>query len=177
MKDSLQLLRDFTQKFSAPDGEDASELVTHVVTDPSALLEIYGTLPGKFPKLFEELLLNYRWAQAVVGGLRLFANPPGNGYRGLLKEITNDKIVYEVCTANGYLQFALGEDGSYDPVCFDLKKRVSKQIAVVRLDHEDILCRKRIRVLEIVAPSFEGLVESTMSGTSNSLNLHKKNAR
>lgn len=172
MKDSLQLLRDFTQKFSAPDGEDASELVTHVVTDPSALLEIYGTLPGKFPKLFEELLLSYRWSPANIGRLRLLANPPGNGYSGLLEEITKDKIMYKVCTANGYLQFALGGDGSYDPICFDLKKRSSTHVAVVRLDHEDILCRERIRQVEVVAPSFEEFVQSIVSGTSNFLNPH-----
>lgn len=168
MKDSLQLLQDFTRKFSAVNCEDGRALVTHVVTDPSSLAEIYETLPGKFPKLFEELLLNYRWCQANIGRLRLLSNPPGNGYCGLLKEITKDKIMYEVCTANGYLQFALGEDGSYDPICFDFKKKASSKVAVVRLDHEDALCKERIRVLEIVAPSFEEYVASVVSGTSNS---------
>lgn len=160
----LPLLQEFTQKFAACDNEDVLELVVQVTTESSALTEIYRGLSAKFPSLFEMLLLNYRWFPSRVAGLRLLANPPGKGLSGFLKEITRDGCLYEVCISDGYLQFALAEDVSYDPICFDFKKRSSPKVALVRLDHEEILCRERIRVKEIVAESFEEFVCDAVSG-------------
>jgi len=55
-----------------------------------------------------------------------------------------------VLRKHGYLTFARPQDGSYDPVCFDYRKKTdSTEPAVVRIDHEEILCRDRIRIKQI----------------------------
>lgn len=159
------LLQNFTRTFRGYGlelGHDQSVIPT--VTEPVALDEIYKVLPKKFPKLFEELLLNYRWYEAEISStVRILPNPPGDGLTDFLSAITKDKTIFEVCSANGFLQFARGKDQSYDPICFDLQQRTkSNDYSIVRLDHEEILCRDRIHVSEIVAPSFKDLVLQTV---------------
>ncbi|HET8889674.1 MAG TPA: hypothetical protein VFQ41_12280 [Candidatus Angelobacter sp.] len=43
------------------------------------LNEVYAELPNefRFPRLFEQLLLSYRWAEVDLDTYRLLANPPG----------------------------------------------------------------------------------------------------
>src|SRR2546427_12600439 len=54
-----------------------------------------------------------------------------------------------------YIQFARPEGGSYDPICFDARRSVSNRgFPIVWLDHEDILCRERIRSVATVSDSF-----------------------
>ena len=60
----------------------------------------------------------------------------------------------------GLLPFARPEDWSYDPVCFDYRRSQRKlEPAVVRIDHEEILCNERIRVVEVLAKGFDALLE------------------
>jgi hypothetical protein len=51
----------------------------------------------------------------------------------------------------------------YDPVCFDLKSRKkNREFSIVKLDHEEILCNERIKVVAELAPTFEQLVKTTI---------------
>jgi len=72
---------------------------------------------------------------------------------------------------HGYLPFATPEDSSYDPVCFDYTNvSGGNEPAVVRIDHEEILCRENIRVLQVLSPGFELLLENlTAELTTGSL--------
>jgi NADPH:quinone reductase-like Zn-dependent oxidoreductase len=63
----------------------------------------------------------------------------------------------------GYLRFAMGPDMDYDPVCFDMDSRKkNREMRVVKIDHEEILCDNRIKVVAELAPSFEALVLQTI---------------
>lgn len=41
------------------------------------LKQLYQHIGAKFPPLYERLVLTWRWLDAWVDGMRLFANPPG----------------------------------------------------------------------------------------------------
>jgi len=51
----------------------------------------------------------------------------------------------------------------YDPVCFELKSRTKKKdYRIVKIDHEQILCHYRVKVVSEIASSFEELVLQTI---------------
>jgi hypothetical protein len=92
-------------------------------TSRHLLKGIYAKLPGRFPPLFERLVLSYRWAEVDLQLYRLLANPPGPGLNGLFHEMTKDSGLCESLVAAGFIQFGKGPDVDYDPVCFDTKTR------------------------------------------------------
>jgi hypothetical protein len=94
-----------------------------VETPASQLQEVYAELPGKFPNLFERLLLSYRWAEVDLGTYRLLANAPGSDFNGFFQQIFNDPALWETLIPAGFIQFGKGPDLDYDPVCFDIKSR------------------------------------------------------
>jgi hypothetical protein len=65
----------------------------------------------------------------------------------------------------------------YDPVCFDIKKRTkSNDYRIVKIDHEEILCNNRIKVVSELAPSFEQLMIETISRASKTGDQEKGRA-
>jgi hypothetical protein len=135
-------------------------------TDKSALKEIYKIIPVPFPPLFEQLILSYRWAEVDLRLYRLLANPPGQDFCRLIAEIMKDKALWDVLTPNGYLQFGKGPDLNYDPVCFDFNKPgMDGDYRIVQIDHEEILCKYRIKEVAELAPSFKDLVKLTILQT------------
>lgn len=134
-----------------------------VETSPSDLDLIYAKLPGRFPRLFEKLVLKYRWAEVDLGFYRLLANPPGEGLTGLLQEISRYPGLWAALLPAGYIQFAKGPDVDYDPVCFDIRNRKKNgECRIVKIDHEEILCNNRVKVVAELAPSFRELILKTL---------------
>lgn len=132
-----------------------------VTTPRDALSGLYQRLPAKFPPLYEQLVLSYRWPEVDLDLVTLLANPAGPDLSGLLREIFRDPGLVDVLLPNGLLPFAKAGGGNYDPVCFDMRARGKQGDApVVRIDHEEILCNRRVRVTGQVAPTFRGLVEA-----------------
>jgi hypothetical protein len=130
-----------------------------VKTDRSCLESLYIKLPARLPRLYEQLILSYRWAEVDLGRFTLLANPPGEGFDGLLQYLHFDDLL----EASSYVRFARGCDGDYDPVCFDLgQRRQGGDCPIVKLDHEQILCNSRIRKVAELAPSFRDLVTETI---------------
>src|SRR6185312_3978003 len=135
-----------------------------VETPKRFLDEIYAELPTqlRFPRLFEQLLLSYRWAEVDLGTYRLLANPPGNGLNGFFQKMSHPNF-WDIFTSAGFLQFGKGPDVDYDPVCFDIKTRKQGgDCRIVKIDHEEILCNNRIKVVAELAPSFYHLVLQTI---------------
>jgi len=135
-------------------------------TDVSPVLldGLYGRLPAKFPPLFETLLLTFRWAEVSLDRYSLMANPLGPNLDGFFKEISKDSGLWESLIPAGYLRFGKGPDMDYDPVCFDMNSRKkSHEMRVVKIDHEEILCNFRVKVVAELAPSFEALVLQTIA--------------
>jgi len=134
-----------------------------VQTDCEQLNPVYGKLPAKFPKLYEQMVLSYRWAEVDLGTYRLVANPPGADLSGLLREISRDSGLWDSLLPAGFIRFGKGPDMDYDPVCFDIKKRTKNgDYRVVKIDHEEILCNCRVKVVAELAPSFEELMRRTI---------------
>jgi hypothetical protein len=76
--------------------------------------------------------------------------------------MTRDKGLSETLIPNGYMQFGKGADIDYDPVCFDISWRKNRDYRIVKIDHEEILCNHRIKVVKEIAPSFRALVLQTI---------------
>jgi hypothetical protein len=133
------------------------------IADPALLDIVYAKLPARFPPLYERLILSYRWAEVDLGSFRLLANPPSPDLSGLLAEIEKDKGLTEGLIPAGFIKFGKGPDMDYDPVCFDIKSRTKlKDYRIVKIDHEEILCNFRVKVVAELAPSFEQLVLNTI---------------
>ena len=77
-------------------------------------------------------------------------------------QISKDPGLWEIFIPSGYLRFGKGPDMDY-PVCFDMKSiKKNREMRVVKIDHEEILRNRRIKVVAELAPSFEALVLQTM---------------
>lgn len=151
----------FIDDFTGPEFD--GPLVIRQHTEPVALDGIYSRIPIKFPLLYENLILRYRWHGADFDLMRLLLNPPGQDLSGLELEMFQDPALSQECLNAGFVQMGRAADG-YDPVCFDTNRPTGKrEFPIVVLDHEEILCNSRIRVISKLASSFEELVELATS--------------
>jgi hypothetical protein len=132
-------------------------------TEASFLEPIYEKVPARFPPLFERLVLSHRWAEVDLQSHRLLANPPGPDLSGFLQSMSKDPAMWAALLQTGYIQFAKGPDLDYDAVCFDMSSRKkNRDCRIVKIDHEEILCNNRVKVVGEVAPSFEQLMRNTI---------------
>jgi len=138
------------------------------VATPESMLEaVYAKLPARFPPLYEQLVLSYRWLEVDLQLYRLHANPIDPDLSGLINRLLKDKFLSNLALKNGYIPFGKGGDMDYDPVCFNMSARKkNREYEIVKLDHEEILCNERIRVVKKLAPSFQQLVEQTIQSAS-----------
>jgi hypothetical protein len=94
----------------------------------------------------------------------LMANPKGNDLTGWLEQISYDRPLWKYLLPAGYIPFGKGSDLDYDQVCFELKsRRKNRDCRIVKIDHEEILCRDRLKVVAEIAPSFRALVEKAIA--------------
>jgi hypothetical protein len=134
-----------------------------ITTERSYLDPIYAKLPSRFPALFEHLVLSYRWADVDLNTYTLLANPLGHDLSRLFGRLSDDPYLWEALIPAGYIRFAKGPDLDYDPVCFDIRsQRKNGDCRVVKIDHEEILCNSRVKVVAELAPGFEELVRQTI---------------
>jgi len=127
-----------------------------------------ASLPQRFPASFRSLVTRYSFPSFEAGGLSFFENQSidGSGDR-LSAAIFIDRIIADATLKAGYIQFARPAGGSYDPVCFDARHSVSnREFPIVQLDHEDILCRERIRTVATLADSFYRFVSDFVGRAS-----------
>jgi hypothetical protein len=130
--------------------------------EPSTLEFLHSKLPARFPPLFERFLLTYRWAEIHLDRYTIMANA-GPNLEGFFKAISGDAGLWESLIPAGYIRFGKGPDIDYDPVCFDMNSRKkNREMRVVKIDHEEILCNYRIKVVAELASSFEALVLQTI---------------
>lgn len=131
-------------------------------TDVDALTPVYAKLNRRFPPLYEQLLLNYRWTCGDTDAVCFWANPPGPDLVAFTDSYFRDKALVQFCLDNGYLPFGGAASGLYDPVCFDCNKGSSTDRPVVQLCHESILVGHRIKLVHDLFSSFESLVLSVI---------------
>ncbi len=93
----------------------------------------------------------------------VFANSGQELFYELSQRIFKDKGLFPTLHENGLLQFGLPHEGNYDPVCFDMKRRTHTDAPIIQVDHEEILLKSRIRVVQEIAPSFLHFVQHAVS--------------
>jgi len=112
-------------------------------------------LPRRFPASFHSLVTRYAFSAFEAGGLHFFANTGDDSPDELRVAIFNDESIASVTLAADYIQFARPEGGSYDPICFDARRsRHHREYPIVRLNHENVLCRDEVGAPTRVADSF-----------------------
>ena len=167
----LELDGDITEIVAAPFDEGGWTDWRPAPVDLSmdALHELYRHVPGPMPPLYERLVLSYRWTEVDVGRVRLLGSLPP-GLQGLQGAILRDPGLFEQLSPAGFLQFGRGPDMDYDPVCFDLRRREADgDCRIVKFDHEEILCNRRLREVAEIAPSFRALIESILADAGRTL--------
>lgn len=106
-------------------------------------------LPKKFPLIFFDFISNYKFESFDIGDICFFATDE------LKDEIFKDKIISQALLKRGFLQFGRSSY-SYDPICFNLTS--AKQAPIIRLNHEEILCNSQVKIVKIIANSFEEFI-------------------
>lgn len=110
-------------------------------------------LPKRLPISFYSLITRYSFNAFDCDGFSFFPN--NNTDENLSITIFNDKLISEIILQNCFIQFARPDDGSYDPICFDTNiSRSRREFPIVRIDHEAILCRNKIKIIETLYDSF-----------------------
>jgi hypothetical protein len=126
--------------------------------------ELQERLPFRFPRLYHELISRYRFAEFEVGPIMFLANTGITVFNELARVIYRDDALSPKLLQNGLLQFGRAAGGSYDPVCFDMTRRKSGYAPLVRVDHEAVLVRDRLRVNSELASNFRSFVEKVVAG-------------
>ena len=121
-------------------------------------------LPRRLPASFRSLVTRYAFPSFEAGGLNFFANKGDDSQDELSVAIFHDQFIADATLKSGYIQFARPAGGDYDPICFDARHSVNnREFPIVRLDHEDILCRERIRSVATLSDSFYRFVDDLVS--------------
>ncbi len=116
--------------------------------------KIINRLPTKFPPSFMSLISRYIFDDFEAGEIWFYANRGDGSQEELEQAIFKDKIIAKTTINNGFIHFARPIDGSYDPICFDIRKRKKNgEFQVVRLDHETMLQFEKIKIKESIASS------------------------
>jgi hypothetical protein len=132
--------------------------------DNKSRLEVFELkLPKRLPQSFESFLSRFSFPAFDVLGITLFgwdsdANPyveEASAARGSLSELL---------IPAGYVQIGRTDLGGFDAICFDWNSSAqNREYRIVQVDHEDILCNSKIRVVGELWPSFVKLVEGALS--------------
>lgn len=137
-------------------------------------MELVSRMPHRWPLSFQALISRYQFPSFCCGPLEFYSvgldNSPDD-YDELRTAVLRDPAMLSVLWEHGYLPFARPEDSSYDPVCFHcVDVTGTSEPAVVRIDHEEVLCRNRIRVQQVLSSGFHLLLEEMtaqlLAGTS-----------
>ena len=131
--------------------------------DASWLAEVERRLPFPLPPTLRSLVSRYLFPTFDAGTLMFFSvGCDSDRLREFRWAIQGDRYMSPFLLKNGFVQFARPAGGSYDPVCFDFRgSRRKREPSVVRIDHEEILCNERLRILETIAPGLDVLLEET----------------
>ena len=144
----------------------------HIVPSNGApwLPEMEASFPFRLPRSFRSLIARYLFPAFEVSPLVLYSvgvrGPKSTGEE--FRYAIFDAIIFPFLLDKGLLRFARPHDWSYDPVCFDFRKANRKsEPGVVRVDHEEILCNDRLRVIETISPVFHELMEDMTRSLQN----------
>ena len=125
--------------------------------------DVIAHLPKKIPTAYLYLMQNYWFRNFEVGPIMFFGNTGQGIYYEFSKKVFADNGLYPTMHKNGFLQFGNPFESNYDPICFDMKREHRGDAPIVQLDHEEILIRERIRIVDEIAPSFSAFMQHAIS--------------
>ena len=132
--------------------------------DNKSRLELFERkLPKRLPQSFASFLSRYSFPAFDAVRLSLFAwDSDSNPY---IEEASAVKgSLSELLLPARYVQIGRPDTGDFDAICFDLNEPAqNREYRIVQVDHEDILCNSKIRVVGELWPSFVKLVEGALS--------------
>jgi hypothetical protein len=123
------------------------------------LFDLMCMLPKRFPPSFHSFISRYSFPGFQLGPVFLFGNTGSKIQWELKDKVLKDEFMATQLMGGGFLQIGNPHEYNYDPICFDTRE--GREYRIVQLDHEDILCNSRIRVVREIAPSFLNLVSSS----------------
>jgi hypothetical protein len=134
------------------------------------LPELEALLPFRLPASFRSLIARYLFPAFEAHPLFLYSvgvpDPKSTGEE--FRYAIFDAVMFPFLVDKGLLRFARQHDWSYDPVCFGFRNPNRKsEPGVVRVDHEEILCHERLRVIETISPAFHELMEDMTGSLQN----------
>lgn len=132
--------------------------------DNSSRLELFQQkLTKRLPQSFESLLSRYSFREFGVLGVELFGwDSDSNAY--IAEASAPKNSLSEFLLPAGFVQIGRTELGGFDALCFDWNKPVqNREYRIVQVDHEDILCNSKVRVVGELWPSFVKLAEDALS--------------
>ena len=132
--------------------------------DNASRLRIFEEkLPKRLPQSFESFLSRYSFPAFDVLGITLFAwDADSNPY---IEEASAAKnSLSEFLIPAGFVHIGRTDMGGFDAICFDWNEPAqNREYRIVQVDHEDILCNSKVRVVAELWPSFIELVEDALS--------------
>lgn len=115
-----------------------------------------ASLPRRLSPSFSFLFSHFSFPAFALGPLLLFGNSGSGQDWDLTVASKRDRGLADPLAQQGYLQIGRPATGSYDPVCFGFRSEGGKRdVPVVRLDHEHLLLRGRVVLVDAIAPSFD----------------------
>jgi hypothetical protein len=118
-------------------------------------------LPAPLPPSFRSLVTRYSFLAFEIASLELFGNADEEAHGDWAHHLFADKNLSPALLANGYIQFARPDTGSYDPICFDTRRKQGNgEYPLVWIDHESVLCRSKVIIRKELAPSFVQFVQA-----------------
>lgn len=141
----------------------ASGQIVAVESDQSELVAALEEKAGlQLPAAYRDFISAYEFEPCVLGSVELFGNASPGESDDLSVAPFSDKALHPPLLQAGFFPIGRPASGSYDPVCLSIAGK-AKDAAVVRIDHEQMLCQGRLKVLEEVAPSFTALVRGCVA--------------
>lgn len=131
-------------------------------TPRDALCILRERAGADLPRLFEHLILSYRWLEVDLQVVRLFENPPATDLKPLYDRMFADRVLNNTLIPARYVRFALAPN-DYDPICFDLNHYQNGDCPIVRFEHESILCHDKIGDSQQIFPSFRKLMQAVVA--------------
>lgn len=124
-------------------------------------------LPKRLPPSFGSLVRRYAYAPFEWGLLRFFGNFGTGDEQDFPAVVLRDRLMWNTMLDSGFVQFAQPASANYDAICFDMRAtQRNREFPILRLDHESILIKQRIKICGEIAASFLAHVESLLAGGS-----------
>ena len=144
-----ELIDQFVERVNSPDSN------FHRIDNAPWIVDLESRLPKRFPVSFRSLITRYSFSAFDAGALSFFSNLGDDSDEELNVAIFKDRIIADATLKAGYIQCGRPVGGSYDPICFNANdSSKNREFPIVRLDHEEILCRDRIQIVGRLADSF-----------------------